>query len=152
MDKVKLLSKNLSRLLRIKGITQAEMSRGTGFSASRLNNYLSGHSKPSLDDLFKLAEYFGVTPGALLDKDFSKGNLILNEDDADYEKKGKLKGNPMGNLMVHFDPQDQPPGVIPGQQPPAGQVIINKEIFKHLQSIAVHLQAILVIMNQNMGD
>ena len=47
-------------LLKGKGVTVYQVSKGTGISNSTLSDWKAGRSEPKLDKLKKLADYFGV--------------------------------------------------------------------------------------------
>lgn len=53
-----------------KGVTPYRVSKDTGVSAVTLSQWKHGDSKPGVDNLKKLADYFGVTIEYLItDKD-----------------------------------------------------------------------------------
>ena len=49
-----------------KGLTAAEVSKGSGIPKSTIAEWKKGRSKPSADALAKLADYFDVTTDYLL--------------------------------------------------------------------------------------
>jgi transcriptional regulator with XRE-family HTH domain len=52
---------NLIKLRKSKGITQEEMGKKLNVSRVSYSRWESGESKPSLDDLVFLADFFGVS-------------------------------------------------------------------------------------------
>lgn len=80
---------------------QAKTADNAGFNRTTWNNYETGKSKPSVDDLFKISKFFGVTITQLLEHDLSaEGNLILNNAGFKNIKDGNLKGKGIGNLIT----------------------------------------------------
>ena len=49
------------RLYKEKGITPYKVSRDTGIATATLSDWKSGRSKPKVDKLKILADYFGVS-------------------------------------------------------------------------------------------
>ena len=50
-----------------KGVTDYKVSEATGITKSTFSDWKSGRSKPKVDKLQKLAEYFGVPVTCLLE-------------------------------------------------------------------------------------
>lgn len=48
------------RLIKEKGVTAYRVSKDTGISQPTFSEWKNGRSKPKIDKLMKLAEYFGV--------------------------------------------------------------------------------------------
>src|SRR5215471_17325682 len=65
------LSKNLYFLRRKNSLTQESITSSLGLSSSTWSNYENEVSVPSLRDLERIALYFGVTSGALLEEDLA---------------------------------------------------------------------------------
>lgn len=65
------LSKNLYFLRRKSSLTQESITSSLGLSSSTWSNYENQVSVPSLRDLERIAQYFGVTSGALMDEDLA---------------------------------------------------------------------------------
>lgn len=109
-----ILSSNL-KLLRLKsGLKQVEFAEKLKISASNLSNYEIGKVEPDIDTLVKITKYYQVPIDSLVKSDLTiiarnliDGNLIANKELAKKTKKGKLKGNVSGNLIVN-DPDLQP--------------------------------------------
>lgn len=57
---VKILGKKIQKLLDEHNVTAYRLSKDTGIPYSCIANYRSGRSKPKLDKLKKIADYFGV--------------------------------------------------------------------------------------------
>jgi len=60
------LAKNLRRLRKEKNWTQAKVGEKLNYGYSAIANYETGRNQPSVDDLLKLADVFGVTTDELL--------------------------------------------------------------------------------------
>ena len=56
----KIFVKNLERLMEIRGITQADISRSMGLTASTVSDWCLGKSYPRVDRMSELADLFGV--------------------------------------------------------------------------------------------
>ena len=54
-------SERLFNLLKLKGISNAELARATGISTARLSNFYNGVNLPSLDNALNLVNYFDCT-------------------------------------------------------------------------------------------
>lgn len=52
----------LSRLREKKGVSARDMSLSIGQNANYINSIENGKAKPSLDGIFYICEYLGVTP------------------------------------------------------------------------------------------
>ena len=59
----------LQKLMKDKHIKPAELSRSTGIAPSSLSDWKSGRSKPKLDKLQLLADYFGVPVSYFTDEE-----------------------------------------------------------------------------------
>ena len=59
----------LSRLREKKGVSARDMSLSIGQNPGYINNIETGKSKPSLEGIFFICEYLGVTPSAFFDMD-----------------------------------------------------------------------------------
>lgn len=98
-------SKNIQFLRKSKGLKQNQMQAELGIGATAWNNYENGISKPGLDTLIDISNYFGVSESDLLHIDVStKGNLIGEGDDSKKHKKGNPMGNPIGNPNADLEP------------------------------------------------
>lgn len=83
----------MAEVMKMKNIRQTEVSAATGIPKSTLSRYMKGSYEPKQENLYALAEFFGVTPSWLLgytddptDKDYRK---IPKEEPA--EKKTSVK-------------------------------------------------------------
>jgi len=59
-----------------KGVSEYKMSTDLGHSRSYIQNIVSGRSAPSLQELFYICEYLGVTPCAFFDASEKEPILI----------------------------------------------------------------------------
>jgi transcriptional regulator with XRE-family HTH domain len=65
-DSDKIFSGRLKAARELRGISQIELARMTGFQPSALSNFETGTRKPSFDNLKRLAEALRVTTDYLL--------------------------------------------------------------------------------------
>lgn len=61
------LALHLRILRRTRGISQPQISKATGIAVTTLSSWEMGHSVPSLDSARKLAAFYGISIGELLD-------------------------------------------------------------------------------------
>ena len=59
----------LSYLMRIEKLSQSELARKIGISQSAICNWLNGKKEPSIESLWKLADYFDVTVDYLIGRE-----------------------------------------------------------------------------------
>lgn len=59
----------LSYLMKIEKLSQSELARKIGISQSAICNWLNGKKEPSIESLWKLADYFDVTVDYLIGKE-----------------------------------------------------------------------------------
>ena len=69
----------LQKLMKDKHIKPAELSRSTGIAPSSLSDWKSGRSKPKLDKLQLLADYFGVPVSYFTDEEPKKDNFSARD-------------------------------------------------------------------------
>ena len=60
------LADNLTRLLTLRGLSQADLARLSGLSSAAINRYVSGKRIPTLDHANRLAHTLGVSVETLL--------------------------------------------------------------------------------------
>lgn len=60
---------NFARLLREHGVTPYRVHKETGVAQSTLSDWKNGKSVPSVENLKRIARYFGVTIGYLADEE-----------------------------------------------------------------------------------
>ncbi len=76
------LALRLARLRVKKGVSAREMSLSIGQNAGYINSIETGRIQPSLDGIFYICEYLGITPSEFFDtesSDPSKLNSIVND-------------------------------------------------------------------------
>lgn len=61
-----LLIERLKELLRIYNLTQYALGKQVGISPSAICNWLNGKKEPSIESLWKLADYFDVSVDYLI--------------------------------------------------------------------------------------
>ena len=66
----------LARLREKKGVSARDMSLSIGQNPGYINNIETGKSKPSLDGIFFICEYLGVTPSEFFDMDSSNPSKL----------------------------------------------------------------------------
>ena len=59
----------LSYLMKIEKLSQSELARKIDISQSAICNWLNGKKEPSIESLWKLADYFDVTVDYLIGKE-----------------------------------------------------------------------------------
>ena len=72
----------LARLREKKGVSARDMSLSIGQNPGYINNIETGKSKPSLEGIFFICEYLGVTPSEFFDiqsSNPSKLDSIVND-------------------------------------------------------------------------
>lgn len=62
-----IMSRNLRRLMREKGVTAKEMSRALDFPYTTLLSWLKGENYPRIDKIEAMAAYFGVLKSDLIE-------------------------------------------------------------------------------------
>lgn len=66
----------LARLREKKGVSARDMSLSIGQNPGYINNIESGKSKPSLEGIFYICEYLGVTPSEFFDMESSNPSKL----------------------------------------------------------------------------
>ena len=66
----------LARLREKKGVSARDMSLSIGQNPGYINNIETGKSKPSLDGIFFICEYLGVTPSEFFDMESSNPSKL----------------------------------------------------------------------------
>lgn len=69
----------LRKLRKQNKITQEELAEQLNYGASAISNYESGKNEPSISDLIKIADYFGVSIGYLLGTEEFNTRLLDQE-------------------------------------------------------------------------
>ena len=69
-------SLRLAQLREKKGVSARDMSLSMGQNPGYINNIETGKSKPSLDGIFFICEYLGVTPSEFFDLDSSNPSKL----------------------------------------------------------------------------
>lgn len=60
------ISQNLSKLIKEKNISQAQMAVSLGVGQQTVSKYINGKLEPNLDTVIKITKYFDVTSDYLL--------------------------------------------------------------------------------------
>ena len=66
----------LARLREKKGVSARDMSLSIGQNPGYINNIETGKAKPSLDGIFFICEYLGVTPSEFFDMESSNPSKL----------------------------------------------------------------------------
>ena len=66
----------LARLREKKGVSARDMSLSIGQNPGYINNIETGKSKPSLDGIFYICEYLGITPSEFFDEKISNPSKL----------------------------------------------------------------------------
>lgn len=102
------LAKNLRYLRKQRNMNQREAATDIGFNQSTYNNYETGKSKPGLDDLLTIINYFDITASQLLESDLEysgqTGNLSEIAGRLKNRSLGKVNSKLSGNLNAEKQP------------------------------------------------
>lgn len=66
MDRKILVAERIRELLAVERISQYALAKKTMISQSAISNWLSGKKEPSIDSLWRLADFFGVSVDYLI--------------------------------------------------------------------------------------
>lgn len=85
---------NIQALRKQKGLSQKEMAENLGFPRTTWSSYEQGVSVPGLDELIRVAEFFGITMDSLISRDLSiiaekLVNAHPNDQKGGQQKEGK---------------------------------------------------------------
>ena len=86
----------LARLREKKGVSARDMSLSIGQNPGYINNIESGKSKPSLEGIFYICEYLGVTPSEFFDMESSNPSKL----DAIIADMKKLNDKQLDTIAV----------------------------------------------------
>ena len=86
----------LARLREKKGVSARDMSLSIGQNPGYINNIEMGKSKPSLDGIFYICEYLGVTPSEFFDMESSNPSKL----DAIIKDMKKLNDNQLDTIAA----------------------------------------------------
>jgi transcriptional regulator with XRE-family HTH domain len=73
---VNCLPRNLKFLRKHRKLRQEEMQEQVGFSRSTWSNYENGNTDPSIDNLIKISNFFGISLDDLVTKDLAAGDIF----------------------------------------------------------------------------
>ena len=94
-----MISENLKRLRKEKGLTQVELAEKLNLSQSTIASWENGKRRPDLDFLPVIADFFGVTVGEIYGQD----ETPTPEDEA-WAIRERLRRDPAYRLL--FDAAD----------------------------------------------
>lgn len=73
-----LIIQRINELLKSEGLNQSKLANGIGVNQSTVCNWLNGKKEPSIESLWKLADYFDVSVDYLIGrKEINEYNLSL---------------------------------------------------------------------------
>ena len=90
----KFLRDRISQLRLQKGVSEYQMSLDLGHSRGYVQNISSGKSLPSVEGLFEICEYFGITPAQFFDDSIEDPALVAEA------VKGLRKLNNSDRLLI----------------------------------------------------
>lgn len=61
-----LIIQRINELLKSEGLNQSKLANGIGVNQSTVCNWLNGKKEPSIENLWKLADYFDVSVDYLI--------------------------------------------------------------------------------------
>ena len=68
---------NLKKIRKSKKISQRVVAQQLGYGYTAVANYESGRNEPSIDDLIKIADYFGVSMDRLVGREYKEAEKII---------------------------------------------------------------------------
>lgn len=77
MSRLNYFAENFTDLLRIKGLTQAEVAEKIGVKANTLNQWIKGKREPDFDNLLKICFCLDVDPAEILG--YRKAKNVLKD-------------------------------------------------------------------------
>ena len=90
-DKISTFSNRLNEMLIEKGLSQADLVRGSGIERSRISLYCSGRNDPKFEPVYRLALFLRVNPAWLMGYDVPK--VVTGEKDymSELNEDGRAK-------------------------------------------------------------
>lgn len=73
------MSRNLKRLIKSKGIDQRQLAEHLGISEMSVSNWVKGNKYPRINNIQKMADYFGVKKSDLIEDKTEKNILTSTE-------------------------------------------------------------------------
>ncbi|OIQ28489.1 MAG: XRE family transcriptional regulator [Bacteroidetes bacterium MedPE-SWsnd-G2] len=116
---MKMISKNIRHLRRLKGVTQEVLAEDLNVTRSRISSYEEGRSAPTIEMLIELSDYFKLPIDILLRNDLTKakdtsfievGNqrvlfpIVVDENEQDLIEVVPVKAS-AGYLAGYDDPE-----------------------------------------------
>lgn len=116
---MKMISKNIRHLRRLKGVTQEVLAEDLNVTRSRISSYEEGRSAPTIEMLIELSDYFRLPIDILLRNDLTKakdtsfievGNqrvlfpIVVDENEEDLIEVVPVKAS-AGYLAGYDDPE-----------------------------------------------
>lgn len=97
-----MMSENLKKLRKEKGLTQVELAEKLNLSQSTIASWENGMRRPDLDFLPVIAGFFGVTIGELYGQDETQPDAQLSGHDPNTKKKAAPLGGLEEALMEKY--------------------------------------------------
>lgn len=70
-DQIRIIGKNIDRLMHRNRINQSELSKIIGVSESAVGKWVLGKNAPSMGNVQKMADYFGVKMAYILEENYT---------------------------------------------------------------------------------
>lgn len=100
---MKFFSSNMEFLRKSKNLKQSEIQYRLDIDRTTWSNYERGKSFPKLELFHKIAEYFGINEGDLLNIDLSQVRFDKENTVNENDKKGKVSGKVSGKVYQQND-------------------------------------------------
>lgn len=104
---MKYFAKNIGFLRSLRNLSQAQTADRLGFKRTTWNGYENGTSKPYIDGLVIIANYFDISEADLLHTDLSKGDYSKKVTDPKKKGKGDYEGYHEGDFSPKKYPKNE---------------------------------------------
>lgn len=74
-----IMSANIQRLMKAQGKTRMDIAQGTNIKYSTLSDWINCNKYPRIDNIERLARYFGVEKSQLIEQPAAQGGSGLDE-------------------------------------------------------------------------
>lgn len=98
------ISKNLKYLRKKKGLTQFKLRSNLGVTRSTWSNYENGLTTPSIEDLIKFSNFFGISLDDLIVKDLQDGDPFPNKPDKKHPYGKPIAYAPKPAITIVSEP------------------------------------------------
>lgn len=108
------LSLNISHLRKSRKLTQAQLASALGIGRTNISNWEKEVSSPNLDQVQKMANYFGITVDELMSAELQKSNKIGKEKPPDQRDKMSPNLSHLSSENVTYRPHNKVDTTKPG--------------------------------------